>query len=320
MKLLDVKLDDRSRAELAAEAERLVARTNRTPASVASHAAQGQARLPEVVRDASSKLHAEAVEGVILRSAIDPSGLPATPIALPTRRKVEVTPIEVTFLLLGAAFGEAFGWTSIQHGSLVNDVFPIEQHAESARSSGYKIDFRLHTEDAFHPENGRYLALLCVRNEERVPTLLASVGDVPLPAQDEERLRQPHFRLGANVGHDTAPTGTRLQPILFGRKAYPYFRINLNVEQQAADLSSAARLAAGSFRAALMEASQTILLAAGDVLILDNYRLAHGRMPYVPNALGTGRWLKRLYLARSLEALRKLSCDPDSRVVVTCGD
>jgi alpha-ketoglutarate-dependent taurine dioxygenase len=54
---------------------------------------------------------------------------------------------------------------------------------------------------------------------------------------------------------------------------------------------------------ALVEHSVTdFLLEAGEIGIIDNYQVAHGRPQYQPRYDGTDRWLKRTQISRDLGA------------------
>lgn len=90
-------------------------------------------------------------------------------------------PQDVILALCGLGLGEPFGWCTPQGGSIVQNVLPVRGDELAQSGHGSQVFLEFHTEDAFHPSRPDYLLLLCVRNDDRVPTVLASVRDVRLP-------------------------------------------------------------------------------------------------------------------------------------------
>jgi enduracididine beta-hydroxylase len=66
---------------------------------------------------------------------------------------------------------------------------------------------------------------------------------------------------------------------------------------------------------AIDEQMTDTVLQAGDVLILDNYRVVHGRKPFSAKFDGADRWLKRLNVTRDLRKSRAARADVRSRIV-----
>jgi L-asparagine oxygenase len=265
--------------------------------------------LPLEVRERIIQLQVGEIAALLFRSLIDVSAEGVTPEALPACRREKLTLAEAEFLLVTTGLGHPYGWTSIQHGSLINDVHPVPEHGELKRSSGYKTDFGFHTEDSFHPFQEHFLALMCIRNDEQTPTILASVDDVELPEIQRSVLSQPRYSFPANVAHDSTPThfGVRGSPILNSDWTKPYLRVNFN-QPMAAALDEPGSSAITALKLALDAAKQPVVLNAGDVLFLDNYVIAHGRDSYIPANPGRGRWLKRIYVTANHRCLGPALC------------
>jgi alpha-ketoglutarate-dependent taurine dioxygenase len=58
-----------------------------------------------------------------------------------------------------------------------------------------------------------------------------------------------------------------------------------------------------------------LVLEAGQVIFIDNFKAVHGRRPFKAHYDGTDRWLKRVNLTRDLRKSRELRETADSRVV-----
>jgi alpha-ketoglutarate-dependent taurine dioxygenase len=63
------------------------------------------------------------------------------------------------------------------------------------------------------------------------------------------------------------------------------------------------------------ESLTDLVLQAGDICFIDNYRAVHGRRPFKARYDGTDRWLKRVNIARDLRKSRGLRVSNLSRVI-----
>jgi len=273
-------------------------------------------RLPQRLRRAINDFRlTESSTGLCLKgNPIWKEQLPKTPPALRPGGQVEVIERPAALHVLYACLlGEPFSWTTIQNGYVINDVLPIEGNADRPVSSGSSNLFDLHTEDAFSRYAGDYLGLMCLRNPDRVPTILAAIDEVELPDEVRQILFEPRFVISPNIAHGVKRTTTRV-PILFGHFEHPYLRININVEQELDDdpeAQSALKLLIGELR----KKSSELVLEPGDCCYIDNFRVVHGRAPYSPKYDGGDRWLKRLYITSSFRNSRVLRLLPQSRII-----
>lgn len=228
------------------------------------------------------------------------SGFPFVDFAGPTPSSIEpnvnaMPPIELdsAYLALISGLGQPFTFNSIQHGNFVNHIVPIKENADKPISSGFNSDFGLHTEDAFHPGFGDFLTLLCVRNPG-VATTISYMGDYDLSAETSACLRQAKFFIGNNIAHDVS-INPKSSPIYFGSGPSAYMRVNFN-NTSADKADEAGCNALAELHREAEKRLQRIVLMPGDVFIVDNLRVAHGREAYHPKFDGTDRWLKRLYV------------------------
>lgn len=236
---------------------------------------------------------------------------------LPVDRELVPTPIgwelaaksgaaqreELLLLLCASALGEPFAWSDQQDGRLVHDVCPapgMEQSATSASSTGA---LSLHTEDAHHTCRGDYVALLCLRNPDAVATTFARARSLSIP--DKERAVLSAHRYRFDPDHSHVQIGFSAVPaesgaILFGPEDRPYLRIDLDMIAPADVADEEAETAVHKLTELLHGRREEIVLAAGDLLFVDNYRVVHGRDSYLPRYDGGDRWLKRTNLSRDL--------------------
>ncbi|WP_035799580.1 guanitoxin biosynthesis L-enduracididine beta-hydroxylase GntD [Kitasatospora mediocidica] len=237
---------------------------------------------------------------------------------------------EAYLALLTAALGDVFGWSTLQQGRLIQNVLPIP--GEEGQQSGHGSDVLLewHTEDGFHPYRCDYLALFGVRNLDDVPTTLASVREVEISDEHRAVLRQQRYFILPDDEHlrqlrEIDPDAESLRQlqlmrdepepvaVLFGAPEDPYLRIDpFFMSHLPGDEEGRAALAA--LVAALDAAQQDVVVEAGSLLFVDNYRAVHGRRPFQSRYDGTDRWLKKTVSTRDLRKSRDLRTSSTARI------
>lgn len=254
--------------------------------------------------------HAVCVRGNLYAT----EALPPTPSRHRDVGELEVVRAhDIMHILFASLLGEAFAWTTIQNGYVINDVMPVEAHRHLLTSSGSANTFDLHTEDAFHPCAGDYLGLMCLRNPTAVPTILTCISVDEISEASCDILFEPRFVVGANIAQEV-PQVAHGSPVFWGNRGDPYFRINLNASAAIGNDDSAAHALkemADCLRANVTE----VIFQPGDFWYIDNYRVAHGRGPFEPSFAGSDRWLRRLYITSSFRRSATYRVAPAARVL-----
>lgn len=146
----------------------------------------------------------EPAGGFVLSGwAVDDAGLGRTPTHWRTLPEAENGTLahELYLVLVASVLGDVFSWSTVQDGRLVQDLLPVrgEELDKSAGSSASVLD--LHSEDAFSPLRCDYLGLLCLRNDDRVPTVYAPVDRVALTSEQRRILAEPRYVLTPDEEH-----------------------------------------------------------------------------------------------------------------------
>lgn len=152
----------------------------------------------------------------------------------------------------------------------------------------------LHTELAFDPKAPDALALLCLRaGTTPVPNRLSDLASAAGGLTDADRrlLPQAHFGLPAPGG--TAPAAPR--PLVTPWKDTWRYCYTETVVARGVRHVGALRHLGQSLRAHAVE----VVLRPGDLLLVDNLHMAHGRAAQQPLYDGSDRWLQRV-LVRAL--------------------
>jgi L-asparagine oxygenase len=259
---------------------------------------------------------------VIAGLPVDEQALGPTPTAY-TQRPAgpEVRCAQGMLELLGSLLGEPFSFHSQQGGRLVLDLFPVAGHEDQQLGSGSRTALDWHTEDAFHPLRADWMMLLGLRNHDRVATTFAAVDDLDLSASVRRVLFEKRFHIlpdeshtqvfnqatgaeGAGDAGRFARIGTMAArpeqvAVLEGDPASPWLRVDPPF-MRARDGDGEAGAALEALLEAVQERLTDVVIAPGEVFVLDNKRGVHGRRPFRARYDGTDRWLKRINLTADL--------------------
>ncbi|TDD83153.1 arginine beta-hydroxylase, Fe(II)/alpha-ketoglutarate-dependent [Actinomadura darangshiensis] len=228
---------------------------------------------------------------------------------------------EILLLLYGAWLGEPFGWKTQQDGRLVHDVFPISGYETEQMGVGSSELLTLHTEDAFHPFRADLLLLQCLRNPKGISTIVSEIDVDRLDPTHADVLREDRFLIRPDDSHlpeNNVVTGAHADEfdrvtamkqddnrvaVLWGDPASPYIRL----DPYFMDIPEDDRLAREAFAATeklMEEGCKDVILEPGDILFINNHRMAHGRRPFTASYDGTDRWLKRVSVTTDLRKSR----------------
>ena len=204
-------------------------------------------------------------------------------------------------LAVACALGEPVGYVQEHGGGIVQNIVPARETEGRQVSTSSNVTLAWHTETAFHPYKPRYLLLLCLRGDPAAATLLCSVADcLPhLDAQTIATLREPRFR--------TRPDESFLEPGTIGalgapmaildRRERPTFTYD---EDLMVGIDPGAQAALDRLRAVVRDHASMIVLEPGDLLVVDNDRVVHGRTSFAARFDGTDRWLQRAFVVADL--------------------
>jgi len=237
---------------------------------------------------------------------------------------------EILLLLHGSLLGEPFGWKTQQDARLVHDIFPIKGFETEQMGIGSTDTLTLHTEDAFHPWRADYLLLECLRNPDGIATIVSEPDLKLLDPAHLELLHEPNFLIRPDDSHlakhnvtqgvdaefseiaDMKADDNRVA-VLYGSRKHPYLRLDPYFMETPKDPAAAAALNAVN---ELLEAScLDVALEPGDVLIINNHRLAHGRQAFQARYDGTDRWLKRVSITTDLRKSHERRASATARLI-----
>jgi Fe(II)/alpha-ketoglutarate-dependent arginine beta-hydroxylase len=235
-------------------------------------------------------------------------------------------------LIFSALVGDAFGWQTQQQGRLIHDVLPIKGDAYEQIGTGSEQTIWWHTEDAFHPYSADYLMLMCLRNHDEVSTTVSWPDMTGLTSSQVRVLFEPRFVVYPDNSHKSKNAGLshpelansdvtydidealNKQAVLSGDPVRPYLRLDPYF-MASLDEDSEAFDALEALKATIDRNVNDVTLQAGDIAIIDNQTVVHGRNAFKARFDGTDRWLKRLNITRDIRKSRSNRTTVNGRVI-----
>ena len=269
---------------------------------------------------------------------VDDQKIGETPVHWKDQVDIDSTLEERIFHFMCASLlGETFGWETQQGGHIVHDVFPIREYESEQMGFSSKELLTWHTEDAFHSYRPDYLALMCLRNPDRIGTLCSSPNITELTDRQIDLLFRPEFRIKPDNSHrkaynpedaragdsgdlnaafdriDDMHTSPDPVPVLYGSRKAPFLRVDPFFMEPLE--SEESQDALDALMQSVERNKQEYQLAQGDILFIDNLRVVHGRKPFKARYDGTDRWLKRILITSDLRKSRESREEDHSRIL-----
>ncbi|MBN6039760.1 TauD/TfdA family dioxygenase [Amycolatopsis sp. 195334CR] len=198
--------------------------------------------------------------------------------------------------LLSMQLGEVIAYRNEKSGALVQNVVPVPG-MEAQQSNAGSTRLAMHVENAFHPRRPDFVGLFCVRaDHERVAGLLLScvrqvVG--ALPADIRQVLGERRFTTEAPPSFGMDGEGAPQHAVFTGDPADPDVQVDFHATSGNDD---EAKNALEVLHDAITEAAEALIMAPGDLALVDNRVTLHGRTLFTPRYDGQDRWLHRTFV------------------------
>ncbi|MER5986139.1 TauD/TfdA family dioxygenase [Streptomyces sp. NPDC001787] len=275
--------------------------------AAAEIAAQG---LPDRLLTRLIELRTLSGSGAILIKGLPVEGaLPDTPAGVPAPPAWPALAVStLAQLSIMSVLGDTISYADEKGGSLIQDVCPVPGAEARQENTGSQL-LELHTEDGFHPFKPDFLSLYCLRGDhDRVAgTVTASIGSVlgRLPRRCRQVLGRPLFRIrySSSFVGDGPECRTPEMPVLSGPPHDPDLCVDFHAMEGTTQES---KEALELLYEAMKEELAGVVLAPGDMIVIDNRVAVHGRTGFRPKYDGRDRWLRRCFAVADLRPSRVL--------------
>ena len=227
-----------------------------------------------------------------------PLDLPDTPL-MPFVRGRRVIGTEAALLACSLMLGEPFGLTDWHGGDRLQNLYPLRAE-RTAQNASNAVELEVHTESAFRANTPDALLLLCLRADPQVVTTICDLRAVRaiLPDQMAVLLDEPGFAFRTDGENGLTPP----QPIRYGAAAGVGRHDRYHYADALVGTTPGHARTLDALRCAIRSASVSVRMGPGDVLLIDNTHIVHGRSAYEPRYDGSDRWLQRCLLSRCRDA------------------
>ncbi|WP_414076817.1 TauD/TfdA family dioxygenase, partial [Staphylococcus aureus] len=170
-------------------------------------------------------------------------------------------------------------------------------------NSGSDVFFSYHVEDAIHQYKPDYLALYCLKSDyEKVAiTETASISEAIKNLNDSTLniLRKPMYELHPSASFNSSHLSRKVS-VIGGSQKQPKLLIYETLMQ---GIEDEAEKTLNELKEILPKVSNGVQLNPGELIILDNNKVAHARSAFKPRYDGEDRWLQRMFSINDLKGL-----------------
>lgn len=263
--------------------------------------------IPYVLPDRLFEAYFDLANDPTSPGAIQVVNVPVGNATAPSQDNYECVP---QAMLLGAMqlLGRPFARRSQNGGVLPNDLVPLPELGDEASNAGWSKRLDLHIEDvaAADHEVPTFVGTLCVQPGLDPPeTHVVDIRTVLPGLQPETRaaLRRPEFRIARSASFSSGQDWKGPMPVLSGPEDLPHVIAEFNTSE---GLTPEAQRALEVFKTAARARAIGIRMERGEMLVLCNRRVMHGRGEFRPRfeASTADRWLMRVAVVADLYPLR----------------
>lgn len=304
-----VAVTPREAEDLMRLAAHLTANPTQDPESFCRDAKRAARQLPNRIAEALQDFRRwGSVSGMVLFSGLPVGPIPPTPVDN-TSHLGELTVLARIQALLNEFLGHMLAYEAEGDGRLFQDMVPARTAATSQTSLSSTVELELHTEQAFSQLRPDYLSLACVRADPNARTYLMTAADLATRLGQAELtlLREPRWTTGVDEsfrmdGQQFVHGDVRgPMAIMSGSADDPFIVLDQDLMH---GVDPAAQHLLERVIALYPMLRQSHVLQAGEIMVLDNARVVHGRSPYQPRFDGTDRFVVRSFVTNDLARTR----------------
>ena len=209
---------------------------------------------------------------------------------------------ETEMCLIGATtlLGDAFAFWTEHEGNMIQNIVPQQADPFAQTTYGSATFLEWHVEHAFAEARCDYVALLCVRGDTTAATTFTAARNLDLDQEHRQVLFQPRYMVGPDDEQECRGVECGPVAVLTGALDDPFVRLDPLFMRPVDPGDTAAAEALAHIAARVPEAAKQCVLSTGDLLIIDNLRVIHGRTAYKPRFDGRDRWLQKAFVSSSL--------------------
>lgn len=207
--------------------------------------------------------------------------------------------------LFNEYMGHMVSYEAEGDGYLFQDMVPNKELSKTQTSLGSNVELELHTEQAFSDYRPDYLSLACIKGDKHAYTFFLHVNQILEQMSDDEihYLEKKKWKIGVDMsfalnGCDFAARGP-LSILKYNGQHY-----DLVFDQDLLmGMSITSSKMIGEIVDIYYKYRNGYVLRPGEILMLDNHKVVHGRSPFQPKFDGNDRFIVRSFIMNDLEKI-----------------
>ena len=203
--------------------------------------------------------------------------------------------------LINQTCGEMIAYEAEGHGKLFQDMVPNYKLSTTQTSLGSKVELEIHTEQAFSKLRPDFISLACLRGNAKAKTYILHVNKILDNVSEKEKslLREPLWKIGVDMsfkmknesfleGDIRGP-----MPILSDNQTHPKLVFDQDLMRGITEESEMLRKKLIDI---YIEHRAEHILQPGEIILLDNRCVVHGRSPFTAKYDGCDRFIIRSFV------------------------
>jgi L-asparagine oxygenase len=218
--------------------------------------------------------------------------------------------------ILLSSLGEMISYEAEGNGYLFQDITPNKNMATLQTSVGSNIELEIHTEQAFSPLRPDFLSLACLKGDPNALTYILPVNILlqHLSIVEIELLWKPLWNIGIDLSFKINGKSDEIRGSISILQGNPINPILVFDQDLMTGITEEAQQIISKIVDIYKKHRLEICLQPGDILILDNRFVVHGRSPFSPKFDGNDRFLIRAFAVRDFLQIEKYT---RNRMVLT---
>lgn len=217
--------------------------------------------------------------------------------------------------IINQCIGEMVAYEAEADGHLFQDMMPNKLLKDSQTSLGSNTELELHTEQAFSDVKPDYLSLACLKGDMQAKTYYLHLNHIleNISIEEKELLENKLWNIGVDLSFVMNGCSSKERgPLSIIQNNQLIFDQDLmkGTTSQATELIK-------KIIDIYYKNREHYILKTGDLLILNNNKLVHGRSDFQAKFDGTDRFIIRSFIINSLDKIKNKTKDTNNRIVKT---
>lgn len=217
----------------------------------------------------------------------------------------ETTTLGILQAIFNQFLGEMVSYEAEGDGHLFQDMVPNRLLQTTQTSLGSKIELELHTEQAFSEIRPDYLSLACLNGDENAKTFILHLQDIidHLSTEDVELLKKEKWKIGVDMSFImNGCKGDLRGPLSILNNNNGNWELIFDQDLMVGETTNASELIE-KITNIYYDYREHVILKKGDLLILNNHKLVHGRSSFEPKFDGNDRFIIRSFILKNLKKI-----------------